>query len=593
MGVNGPSNSDAKKNVQKAGLEPDGNLERASYFAKKSVSASISEFFNSKMNNSENVPTPYAVDEWNKLSAEDQAEILNKREAIKGYGVERGTYAATSVENTNDKESPKTEVEQKSEEPAKDEPKQETPKEYKAPENAGKPERYKGKNEPATTVDWKQLENSHFEAIDQPDDAGNIPTRPIHGRLSIPGEVKEGENPKRIIISDKDNGREYAFELDTSITDKVVYKCVSGPGGAYKKGNDYELRTINGIPMLVQMSDSEGHGLAVGNAKAKPAPAEEAPKVEETEETPEAEETPKDEEKEQNINEDEANIALHARSVKGYDKNLALAVAEIEDARENAEKLAPKLADALSNEWTGIGAVAKALIAITPKEMPHVLEDIPNIAEKIDDVFGLSKETVYDSVISVLQARVKELGLEELTFENGDKVSKTNSLGEMQNWITATVKQILEKEKSMEAIYNNQREADKEFEEFEKKHSKTYIAANRTLAEAANAEPKLEPTVNEEQKSAFVTLPDGRMVAIQRDDDGNIIKVSIEKDSSPEGNPVPDIMYEANVIRFNTNPDSKGWEDTYQDQNWHDFNAILELVNRIFEKPKKEEKPEE
>ena len=139
----------------------------------------------------------------------------------------------------------------------------------------------------------------------------------------------------------------------------------------------------------------------------------------------------------------------------------------------------------------------------------------------------------------------------------------------------------------------NQQKAYKEFEEFEKKHSKTYIAANRTLAEAANAEPKLEPTVNEEQKSAFVTLPDGRMVAIQRDDDGNIIKVSIEKDSSPEGNPVPDIMYEANVIRFNTNPDSKGWEDTYQDQNWHDFNAILELVNRIFEKPKKEEKLEE
>ena len=113
------------------------------------------------------------------------------------------------------------------------------------------------------------------------------------------------------------------------------------------------------------------------------------------------------------------------------------------------------------------------------------------------------------------------------------------------------------------------------------------------MAEAANAEPKLEPTINEEQKSAFVTLPDCRMVAIQRDDDGNIIKVSIDKDSSTDGNPVPDVMYEANTISFNTDPDNKGWEATYQDQNWHDFNAILELVNRIFEKPKKEEKPEE
>ena len=620
MGVNGPSNSDAKKIVQKAGLEPDGNLERASYFAKKSVRESISEFFNSKMNNAENMPTPYSVDGWNQLSAEEQAEILNKRETIKGYGVERiGTYAATSVENTNDKESPKTEEEQKSEEPAKDEPKQETPKEYKAPANAGKPERYKGENKPATTADWAKLENQHFEAIDQPNDNGVTPTRPIHGRLSIPEEVKDGENPKKLIISDKDNGREYTFELDTSVKDKVVYKCTQGPGGAYKKGNDYELRTINGVPMLVQMHESEGHGLAVGKAKAK----EEAPKVDETdetteteetaeteetteteetaeteetsetEETTEAEETPKDEEKEQNINDDEAYIALHARSVKGYDENLVKDVADIRVARVNAEKLAPKLADALSKEWTGIGAVAKALIAITPKEMPHVLADIPNIAEKIDDVFGLSKETVYDSVISVLQARVKELGLKELVFDNGEQLSKDTSLGNMQNWITATVKQILEKEKSMEAIYNNQREAYKEFEEFEKKHSKTYIAANRTLAEAANAEPKLEPTINEEQKSAFVTLPDCRMVAIQRDDDGNIIKVSIDKDSSTDGNPVPDVMYEANTISFNTDPDNKGWEATYQDQNWHDFNAILELVNRIFEKPKKEEKPEE
>ena len=88
-------------------------------------------------------------------------------------------------------------------------------------------------------------------------------------------------------------------------------------------------------------------------------------------------------------------------------------------------------------------------------------------------------------------------------------------------------------------------------------------------------------------------IGDGGIVDTISDLLDKAIKVSIEKDSSPEGNPVPDIMYEANVIRFNTNPDSKGWEDTYQDQNWHDFNAILELVNRIFEKPKKEEKTEE
>ena len=123
-----------------------------------------------------------------------------------------------------------------------------------------------------------------FEVIDEPDENGDIPTRPIHGEIKVEGEAKNGENPAKFTITDSDNGGVYTFELDTSVKDKVVYRCVSGPEGPYSKGNDYELRTINGKPILVQMKASEGHGMGVARVNAAAAAAEEEEEVEEAEE---------------------------------------------------------------------------------------------------------------------------------------------------------------------------------------------------------------------------------------------------------------------------------------------------------------------
>lgn len=139
---------------------------------------------------------------------------------------------------------------------------QETP-EQSTPNSAGK---YAGKNKAASTANWADLNGKNFEVIDEPDENGEIPTRPIHGNITVDGEAKNGENPKKFTITDSDNGANYVFELDESVTDKVVYRCVSGPGGAkFTKGNDYELRAINGTPMLVQMKGSEGHGVSVSS----------------------------------------------------------------------------------------------------------------------------------------------------------------------------------------------------------------------------------------------------------------------------------------------------------------------------------------
>lgn len=147
---------------------------------------------------------------------------------------------------------------------------------------------YAGENKAAASANWADLNNNNFEVIDEPDENGNIPTRPIHGKVTVDGEAKNGENPAKFTITDSDNGGVYTFELDTTAEGKVVYRCTSGPGGAYSKGNDYELRTINGKSMLVQMKNSEGYGVGIANAnpavqeEESPAADDEAQKTEMT-----------------------------------------------------------------------------------------------------------------------------------------------------------------------------------------------------------------------------------------------------------------------------------------------------------------------
>ena len=184
---------------------------------------------------------------------------------------------------------------------------------------------YAGENKPAANANWADLNGKNFEVIDEPDENGNIPTRPIHGEIKVEGEAKNGENPAKFTITDSDNGGVYTFELDTSVKDKVVYRCVSGPEGAYSKGNDYELRTIDGKPILVQMKASEGHGMGVARVNAAAA-AEEEEDIEDAEKSDNVEQasqmTP--EQREAKINE-EAEAILTDEALPDDAKTLLLA----------------------------------------------------------------------------------------------------------------------------------------------------------------------------------------------------------------------------------------------------------------------------
>ncbi len=473
------------------------------------------------------------------------------------------------------------------------------------PPPPGSPDRYKGENKPATTANWADLNGNYFEVIDEPDENGKIPTRPIHGKITVDGEAKNGENPKKFTITDQDNGVTYTFELDESVEGKVMYKCTSGKG-AYTKGNSYELRTINGVPMLVQMKGTEGHGTAIGKneAPAAPAPAEDtapaedAPPVEGAEpieETPptedgddappvEGKKTPPakmtEEERQAKIEEDAASIAPDMTPKKKIDEGLKAKNDAISAALDEAPEVAKNIKAELEAFWTSNDTARTLLSKITPANATHVLAEYPELADKIDNVMGMDNKDVYKYVVTPLKTRLTELGLPDPYPKEGYTIADGADLGTMREWIKKATALILDAEKKIMSEYNNNlKEVKAEQEELaELKKAKPQIdAANKTLAEAVNANPPLK-VEKDNEGDEVAKLPDGRRISVRRNDQGEITHVWIDSATDKDY----DVWYASNGLGVELG------EDECISSPRADFNKILELAKRIFgEKPAK------
>ena len=108
-----------------------------------------------------------------------------------------------------------------------------------------------------------------------------------------------------------------------------------------------------------------------------------------------------------------------------------------------------------------------------------------------------------------------------------------------------------------------------------------FVESNKTLAEAAYADPPLE-VVKEEDGSETVTLPDGRKVSVVRTEQGEILSVYIDKDPANEADGY-DIMYTGDNAFFTPDKNSEPFSESIPGDKYN-FNKILELVNKIFGK---------
>ncbi len=110
--------------------------------------------------------------------------------------------------------------------------------------------------------DW----NSDFTITAHDEDN---PTEPIKGKVTVDGEVKEGENPESFTVTDTGGTYKFVATGETRSDGKPIYECVEGPGGTkYTKGNQYALTSDGGTPQLIQYKDMAGWGTGVGKVKS-------------------------------------------------------------------------------------------------------------------------------------------------------------------------------------------------------------------------------------------------------------------------------------------------------------------------------------
>ena len=119
-----------------------------------------------------------------------------------------------------------------------------------------------------------------------------------------------------------------------------------------------------------------------------------------------------------------------------------------------------------------------------------------------------------------------------------------------------------------------------EMEELKKigsKEKEVINNANKTLAEAAYADPKLKVQITEDGFE-IVELPDGSRIGIKRNEAGDIISVAIDNNTdTTEGG----IYYMADSMGIDTDNTNNTTEAKLSSK-YYDFNKVLELAKRIF-----------
>ena len=247
----------------------------------------------------------------------------------------------------------------------------------------------------------------------------------------------------------------------------------------------------------------------------------------------------------------------------------------------------------LSHDLVGAAMVREFFTKNTNKDnIAYLVDD--NIAEKMDNVLGIGKGYVYNFVLSKLKAKAQELGIDK-KYKDFDSISDDLSLKDMQSWITALAndikaadKKVVDDAKAEKEAYENEQAALKKLTD----NKELFEQSNNSLARAADLaenEPDSVEITKLENGNEKCKLPDGTVIWINRDEDGNITNVTILNPGGPDSS--SDVTYYEDSVSFD--PEGKSDSGKYKESvttNAFDFEKIKELAERIFGKaPKTEE----
>ena len=285
------------------------------------------------------------------------------------------------------------------------------------------------------------------------------------------------------------------------------------------------------------------------------------------------------EQRQAKIDEDVASLEPDLTPKTKIDEGLKAKAEAISKAVEEAPVVAKDIKNELEAFWTRNDKARELLAKITPENAARVIAEYPEITDKIDNVMGMDTADIYEYLYTPLKARLKEFGLPD-PFGKGKTLAEGAPLDGMKKWINEAASVILKKEKEINEQALEVKREQETLEEIKTKAKPVIDKANKTLAEAANAESKPEFTIAEFD-TEVATLSDGRRIIINRDKNGEIIQIWVHFNEDDN----PDLYCEKDGMLIYTYS-SDDYHKYELDNSRYDFEKVLELAKRIFgEKP--------
>ena len=217
---------------------------------------------------------------------------------------------------------------------------------------------------------------------------------------------------------------------------------------------------------------------------------------------------------------------------------------------------------------------AEAMLKLITKDnVIYVLEAYPNLIQDIVNVdsfgYGFDKDEI---LTYVLQPLAKKLGKDDAW------VNKTmqGSIEEISSTAKSEATTARMKEDNIVTTYY--KEEDKYDNAIEAQ--RCFDKANALLVEVANMNPK--PTIVKENNSAKITLPDGRFIEVEFDENGEITRIGISYDTAPESNGEDweEVQYEKNEAYYDIDKSNENWEGAIT--SGYDFEKLKAFVEQIF-----------
>lgn len=253
-----------------------------------------------------------------------------------------------------------------------------------------------------------------------------------------------------------------------------------------------------------------------------------------------------------------------------------------------------------------------ALKKITKNNVAYVLEQIPDLADKIDRIdafgYGFDKDEVIKYVLMPIGQAGEEYGW---TVSNSvlsltawySQDANSWSLEDIKNKITNVYTDIISEDKVTLEEYSEQLQAyDNEVTKVNSynqynlsKTQQTFDEANKFLAEVANMNPKpeIEEGHNNEKNYDWkkVILPDRRWIEVRYDGNGEISTILISHDTTPDYKTAgttfdrTEIHYTATKAWYNIDKSNSEYEGSIT--SGYDFEALKTLAEKIFGKKNK------